>query len=204
MVPIMPDDDIDLIKRETPFEGYFRIDRYTVRHRLFAGGMTGDVVREVFERGHAAAVLPYDPVRDAVVLIKQFRIGAYAAGRPAWLTEIVAGIIEDGETAEAVARREAVEEAGLTVTELEKIGDILVSPGGSTETLALFCGRCDSQGAGGIHGVDDEDEDIRVLVLPFEEAYESLRTGTICTPPAIIALQWLALNRDDVRARWRD
>jgi ADP-ribose pyrophosphatase len=199
----MSDKDIVLVRRETPFRGYFRIDRYTVRHRLFAGGTTGDVVREVFERGHAAAVLPYDPVRDAVVLIEQFRIGAYAAGRDPWLVEIVAGIIETGETPEAVARREAVEEAGLAVTELLPICDIFVSPGGTTETLTLLCGRCDATGAGGIHGVDDEDEDIRVFVQPFSDALDAVRTGAIRSAPAVIALQWLALNRDDVRARWR-
>jgi len=193
---------VRLIRRETPFQGYFRVDRYTVRHRLFAGGMTGDIVREVFERGHAAAVLPYDPVRDAVVLIEQFRIGAYAAGRTAWLTEIVAGIIEQGETAEGVARREAIEEAGLALTDLLPIGEVFVSPGGSTETLALFCGRCDSQGAGGIHGIDHEHEDIRVVVQPFDEAYAGVRSGTIATVPAVIALQWLALNRREVRTRW--
>lgn len=194
--------DVELVRRETPFRGYFRIDRYTVRHPLFAGGMTGNVVREVFERGHATAVLPYDPARDAVVLIEQFRIGAFAAGRDPWLVEIVAGIIEDGETPEAVARREAVEEAGLTLTDLVSIGEIFASPGGTTETVAMFCGRCDAGAAGGIYGVDDEDEDIRVIVRPFDDVLADLADGLIRSAPAVIALQWLALNRAELRARW--
>ena len=192
------------VRYEIVFQGYFRVDRHTVRHALFAGGMSGDITREVFERGHAAAVLPYDPVRDAVVLIEQFRAGAYAAGRPAWLVEIVAGIIEDGESATDVARREAVEEAGLAVTALEPIADVFASPGGSSETVALFCGRCDTRTAGGIHGVTGEGEDIRVIVRSFSTILDELRDGAIRSAPALIALQWLALNRDRLRARWTE
>jgi ADP-ribose pyrophosphatase len=166
--------------------------------------MTGDVVREVFERGHATAVLPYDPVRDVVVLIEQFRAGAYAAGSDPWLIEIVAGIIEESESPDAVARREAVEEAGLTLSELQPIGEVFVSPGGSTETVTIFCGRCDASTAGGIHGIDDEDEDIRVIVQPFVAAFADLGAGRIRSAPAVIALQWLALNRAELRARWAD
>ena len=106
-------DDVEIIERATVYQGYFRVDRYRLRHSLFAGGMSAPIEREIFERGHAVAVLPYDSIRDEVVLIEQFRAGAYAAGRPAWLLEIVAGIIEPGETRETVARRETQEEAGL-------------------------------------------------------------------------------------------
>ena len=196
-------DTVQLIRRETPFQGYFRIDRYALRHPLYAGGMSGEVVREVFERGHAAALLPYDPDRDEVVLIEQFRVGAYAAGHDPWLVEIVAGIIEPRETADDVVRREAVEEAGLPVSALLPIGEVFVSPGGTTETVALFCGRCNSAGAGGIHGLDHEDEDIRVIVRSFDGALEDLAGGRIRSAPAVMALQWLALNRADVRARWQ-
>ena len=195
---------VDLTARETPYQGYFRIDRYTLRHELFAGGMSDTIVREVFERGHAAAVLPYDPVRDAVVLIEQFRIGAYAAGRDPWLIEIVAGIIDDGETAAAVARRELSEEAGLSPQALEPIGEVLVSPGGTSETMALFCACIDSAGANGIHGLADEHEDIRVTAMPVADALAALESGDIVSAPAVIALQWLALNRDRLRARWSD
>lgn len=194
---------VELIERKTPYQGYFRIDRYALRHALFAGGMSEPLTREVFERGHAAAVLPYDPERDAVVLIEQFRIGAYAAGRDPWLIEIVAGIVEDGETPREVALRELAEEAGLTADLVEPIGEVMLSPGGTSETLALFCVRADASGAEGIHGLADEHEDIRVTTIPLADALAALDRGDIVSAPAIIALQWLALNRDRLRELWR-
>ncbi len=194
---------VELIERETPYQGYFRIDRYVLRHTLFAGGVSEPLTREVFERGHAAAVLPYDPVRDEVVLIEQFRIGAYAAGRDPWLVEIVAGIVEDGETPRDVALRELGEEAGQTADLVEPIGEVMLSPGGTSETIALFCARTDASGAEGIHGLADEHEDIRVTALPFADALAAVDGGDIVSAPAIIALQWLALNRDRLRDRWR-
>jgi ADP-ribose pyrophosphatase len=194
--------DVQLLNKTEKYKGYFRIVLYRFRHRLFAGGWSEEIRREVFERGHAAAVLPYDPVADAVVLIEQFRIGALAAGMNPWQTEIVAGIIEDGEAPEEVARRESQEEAGITPSALMPICRYIVSPGGSSESVALFCGRVDSRGAGGIHGLDEEHEDIRVDVLPFAEAMRWLEAGRIGNAVSIIALQWLALNRDRVRRTW--
>ena len=198
-----PSKPVELIERETPYQGYFRIDRYTLRHELFAGGMSEPLTREVFERGHAAAVLPYDPERDAVVLIEQFRIGAYAAGRDPWLIEIVAGIVEDGETPREVALRELGEEAGLTGDLVEPIGDVMLSPGGTSETIALFSARIDARAANGIHGLADEHEDIRVTTMAFADALAAVERGDVVSAPAIIALQWLALHRDRLRERWR-
>jgi len=198
-----PDPRVEVREKTTPFKGYFQIDRYRLRHRKFDGGWTDEMTREIFERGHAAAVLLFDPERDAVVLIEQFRPGAYAAGVDPWLIEIVAGIIEEGETPEAVVRREAVEEAGCTVSELHPIGTFLATPGGSSETVALFCGRTDSRGAGGIHGLDHEQEDIRVLALSRQEALERLAAGGITNMPAVVALQWLALNYTELRSIWK-
>ncbi len=196
-------DDVEIVVRETAYQGYFRIDRYRLRHRQFDGGMGREFMREVFDRGHAAALLPYDPVLDKVVLIDQFRIGAYAAGRQPWLTEIVAGIIEDGESAEQVARRELMEEAGLElIGALEPVAEFLVSPGCSTETVTVFCGRVDATRAGGIHGLAHEDEDIRVLAMSFAAAMARLEAGRIGNSPGIIALQWLALNRQSLRDKW--
>ena len=198
----MTEDDIDIRARETVFDGYFRVDRYRLRHRLFEGGWSDELVREVFERGHVAGVLPYDPVRDEVVLIEQFRIAAHAAGRPAWIIEVVAGIIEPGESVEAVARRESVEEAGLEILDLEPIADYQSSPGEVSEAVALFCGRVDASGAGGIHGARDEGEDIRVAAVPFAEIGEMLRPGGVDNAITLVALQWLVLNHDDIRRRW--
>jgi ADP-ribose pyrophosphatase len=196
-------DNVEILGECDLYKGYFRIALYRYRHRLFAGGWSSEIKREVFERGHAAGLLPYDPERDAVVLIEQFRIGALTAGMPPWQIEVVAGIIEDGETAEDVARRESWEEAGATVSELMPMCRYLVSPGGTSESVALFCGRVDSRGLGGIHGLPEENEDIRVEVVPFAEAMRLLTEGRIGNAVGIIALQWLALNRDRVRAAWR-
>ena len=189
--------------RSTVYRGHFQIDRYVVRHALFAGGMSQPLSREVFERGNAAVVLPYDPRRDEVVLIEQFRMGAYAAGLDAWMVEAVAGIVEPGETAEAVARREAVEEAGLTLGRLAAIGRTIVSPGGSSEVVDLFCGEADATTANGIHGLADEGEDIRAFVEPADAAIARLAAGDVMSGPTMIALQWLALNRAALRTRWQ-
>ena len=194
--------DVEIVARETRYQGYFRIDRYRLRHRLHGGGWSGVMTRELFERGHAVAVLPYDPRADAVVLIEQFRLGAYAAGFPCWLTEIVAGIIDPGESAEQVARREAVEEAGCTIGELVPVCRYVVSPGGASESVELFCGRVDCAGLGGVHGLEHEHEDIKVEVVPWTEARARLDGGKILNAVTIIGLQWLALHRDELRRRW--
>lgn len=199
----MPHEDIEIIETETVWEGYFRMDRLRLRHRQFAGGWGPTITREVFERGHAAALLPYDPVRDEVVLIEQFRVGALTAGAEPWLIEIVAGIIEDGEGPEEVVRREVVEEAGCEVGEMLPMMDVFTTPGGSSERIAIFLGRVDAEGIGGIHGLADEGEDIRVFTEPLDSALARLAAGGIANLIAVAALQWLALNREEVRRRWR-
>ncbi|MBX3639742.1 MAG: ADP-ribose diphosphatase [Nitrosomonas sp.] len=193
---------IDILDKKTCYQGFFRLDRYRLRHRLFNGEWSQPITRELFERGHAAAVLPYDPIRDEVILIEQFRIGALEAPGGPWLTEIIAGIIEAGETPEDVIKRESVEEAHCTITDLVPLYDYLVSPGGMTERIALFCGRVDATHAGGIHGVTDEGEDIKVYVVPRETALNYLKTGRINSASAIIALQWLALHREQLLTQW--
>jgi len=195
-------DDLEIIEQTSPYQGYFRIDRYRLRHRLFAGGMSNEITREVFERGHAVMVLPYDPVRETVVLIEQFRIGAFAAGHDPWMIETVAGIIETGENPEAVARREAQEEAGCAIADLHRVGECLVSPGGTSETVTLFVGRVDSNGLGGIHGMDDENENIKVHVVAVAKALRWMEQGHIGNASTILLLQWLALHGDEMRQRW--
>ena len=196
--------DVQVIDRETVYQGYFRIDRYRLRYPLFEGGTSGEVVREVFERGQVAAVLLVDPDRDAVVLIEQFRPGPYAAGDPPWLIEIVAGVIDDGESAEEMASRESREEADCEVTDLFPVMRFFTSPGASSESVTLLCGRVDSSEAGGVHGLDEEHEDIRVRVVSIHEAASLLADGRIVNAKTIIALQWLAANYESVKARWMD
>ena len=199
----MTDPRVEILDKTVCYNGFFRIERYRLRHRLFSGGWSQEMTRELFERGHAAAVLPYDPVLDAVVLIEQFRIGALEAPGDPWLLEIVAGVIDHpDETPEDVARREAVEEANCHIQEVVHICDYFVSPGGTSERISLFCGKVDAAGAGGVHGLAEEVEDIRVVVVPFAEALVQMRAGKINSAAPIIALQWLQLNHDQLRARW--
>lgn len=196
-------DDVELIERRPAYRGSFRIDLYRLRHRLHDGRRGDEIAREVFDRGHVAAVLPVDPIRDRVVLIEQFRPGAYAAGWQPWLLECVAGIIEPGESVEDVCARETMEESGCRVTDLWPIARFLSSPGASTETVSLYCGRVDSATAGGIHGLADEGEDIRVVVEPVPRALALLGEGRIVNAKTIVALQWLALNYERVKEQWR-
>ncbi len=202
--------DVEVVSKTTVFKGYFQVDRYQLRHREFEGGWTKPMQRELFERGHAVAVLLFDPDRDALVLIEQFRIGAYVGlSRPwfgpedsPWLIEIVAGIIEDGEGLEEVARREAREESGCEIQEMFEMTKFFVTPGASTESLIVYCGRVDSSRADGVHGLEDEGENIRVRVVPCDEAFRWLDEGRITNATCLIALQWLRIHHAEVKARW--
>lgn len=191
-----------IVQHEIVFQGYFRIEKYHLQHEKFAGGWTDTFQREIFERGSAVAVIPYDPIRDKVVLIEQFRSGVIGAIDPPWMKEIVAGIIEPGESGQQVAKRETMEEAGCEILQLEKISQYFVSPGGSTEQCVLYCGRVDSDGIGGIHGLDHEFEDIRVEVVDLTQAERWLMEGIINSAASIIGLQWLLLNRQRLRREW--
>jgi len=194
---------VEVQTSETVFQGYFRIDRYRLRHEQFAGGLGAEVVREVFERGQVAAVLPVDPIAGRVVLIEQFRPGAWATGRDPWLLECVAGVIEQDESPTDVCVREAREEAGCMLTNLIPIAaPFFSSPGACSETVALYCGQVDASTAHGLHGLADEGEDIRVNTWSIDEALQLLAQGRIVNAKTIIALQWLALNRDSLAQRW--
>ena len=191
----------ELLDRKVLYQRYFRLDAYHLRYECFDGG-THEVTREIFERGNAVAVLPYDAKRDRVVLLEQFRPGAIHFGDSPWLLELVAGIIEEGETLEEVARRETREEAGCEVGELLPIYHFLVSPGGCSEQCMLFAGSIDSEGVGGIHGIDAEHEDIKLHVVSREEAMALLAGGRIYNTSALIGLQWLALHYQELQQRW--
>jgi ADP-ribose pyrophosphatase len=194
---------VEVIERKVVFDGFFRIVRYRLRHRLFAGGMSAELVRELFERGNAVVVLPYDPEREQVVLVEQFRLGALEREPDPWLLEPVAGMVEADESAPEVARREALEEAGLELKDLVPIGSYYPSPGGSSEICEAFIARVDSRDAGGLFGLADHGEDVRAHVVPLATALAWLDSGRIRVASTIITLQWLALHRAELEVRWR-
>ncbi len=193
---------VEIIEREICYQGFYRLERLRLRHRLFAGGMSPPIVREVIEKGDVAAVLLYDPLRDEVVMIEQFRVGARNDARGPWLLEIVAGLIEAGETPAQVARREALEEAGCTVLDLLPISNFYTSPAKTSQRTHLFLGRVDSANAGGIHGLAEEGEDIRVVRVPAAEALLLAQQGKTDSAWPLLALFWFAGQREAVRARW--
>lgn len=216
--------DVDIIQKKSAYHGFFAINQYTLHHQKFDGEKSRKLVRECFERGHAVGVLAYDPWLDNVVLLEQFRIGAYVyidglknsnenaemqgeshseKKRTPWLLEIIAGIVEPGESQIEVAHREAEEEAGLQLLALEAIGDFYSSPGGTSETTQLYCACVNSRDAGGIHGLEEEGEDIKVIVISYLDAVQQLKEGHLNNASAMIALQWLMLNREELRLKWQ-
>ena len=189
-------EDVELLDRETVYDGFFTMERLTLRHRLHNGGWSEPLSRELFVRGAAVGVLLYDPDRELVALVEQFRIGALGQADGPWLLEVVAGMVETGENAEAVVRRESLEEAGIEHLELISICEYLVSPGGSDETMYLFCGLTNLENAAGCYGLASEHEDILLRVLPEGEAFDALHSGRCNNAATIVCLQWLALNRE--------
>ncbi|EGR8990096.1 ADP-ribose diphosphatase [Vibrio vulnificus] len=194
-------EDVEVLSKEPLFQGFFKMIKYRFRHKLFAGGWSNVIEREMFERGHAAAMLPYDPIRGEVVLIEQIRVGALEHQHP-WQLEIVAGMIDRDESADDVVRREAQEEAGLEVGQLVSVVSYYPSAGGCSEKLDVFIGEVDASKAHGIHGLDYEDEDIRVHVMTREQAYDLVKRGKIENGASIIALQWLELNHLQLKSQW--
>jgi ADP-ribose pyrophosphatase len=192
----------ELIENKRVYNGFLKINRYRLRHDLYQGGRCEEIVRERMEELQASSVLLYDPALDRVVLIEQFRIGALDQPGSPWVVETVGGYVGKGESPEEVARREAVEEADCVIQSLEKICTLMVSPGISVDRIHLFCGQVDASRAGGVHGLDHEGEDIRVLVMDADQAIGELYGGRMNSTSVIIALQWLALQRDALRQRW--
>ena len=191
-----------VISKQLLFHGFLKLFGFELTHDLFAGGRTPVLRRELLDRGRAVAVLPYDPRRDEIVLIEQFRIGAGDDPSGPWLIEIIAGLQEPDELPLQVVHREAIEEAGCTLADLIPIHRYYSSPGSSNEQIQIYFARTDTANLGGIHGVDAEGEDIRVHVIRSESAFEWLDTGRIDSALPIIALQWFRLNRDNIRAQW--
>ena len=155
--------DSKLVLEETVHAGFYRMVRLYFRHRLFKGGWSDTLEREVVLHGDVAVIVPYDPKTDRIVLLEQFRNGKFAAGdeRP-WSISIAAGMIEERENAEETARREIIEETGCQVGFMEKAMTFYSMPGGSSQRMTIFCAEVSAENAAGFYGLPEEGEDIRV------------------------------------------
>ena len=196
--------DIEILKNETIYQGFFKLNKVQFKHKLFAGGWSGTVTRELLIKGAASAMVAYDPLLDNVVLVEQVRIGAYdpTSTQPPWLLELIASMVEDGETPESVALRESEEEAGAKISHMQHCLSVWDSPGGVLERIHVFVGKVDSTTVGGLHGLAEENEDIRVHVVSRETAYQWLCEGKIDNGIAVIGLQWLELNYRKLKEQW--
>jgi ADP-ribose pyrophosphatase len=198
------DNDVKINRHETIHRGFFRLELYHLQHKLYRGGWSAEIEREIFERGRTVGIILYDPDRDEVVLVEQFRLAAHLANMPAWELEVVAGIVDkEGESEVELARRESQEEAGLEIIgEPIFIHRFMPSTGACTEVVDLFAGRVDASKAGGIHGLAAENEDIKVVVLSFDDAMRQVRADAIKNGPTLLALYWLAAERARLRREW--
>ena len=197
--PQYQNEAVEIAEREIVYQGFFRMERLRLRHRLFAGEWSGYLTRELFVRGEAVAAILYDPARDLIGLIEQFRVGALNEPQGPWCLEVVAGMTEPGELPEDVIRRELKEEANLVANRLQYICNYLTSPGGTDEKLHLFCALCDLSEAGGVHGLDTEGEDILVRVFAADAVFDAMLGGRTNNAATVIGLQWLQLNREKLR-----
>ena len=201
--PSFSREDVEIIERESPYQGFFRLDRLRLRHRLFNGGWSRELTRELFVRTEAVAVLPWDPVRDEILLVEQFRVGALDFRDSPWCLELIAGIQDQAsESLEDLVRREAEEEAGILLDQLTRLPSYLASPGGSNERLSLFFAATDLSGAGGVHGNPEEGEDIRVLRVPVADVPALIDSGRLDNAPCLVALHWLMLHHPRLLAQY--
>ncbi|PCJ24367.1 MAG: ADP-ribose diphosphatase [SAR86 cluster bacterium] len=195
--------DVEVLSREKCHRGFLQIDRLKLRHRLFSGGWSEPIERELQCKPPAVGVLLYDPDRDEILLIRQFRVGMLdQENATLWPLEIVAGMVDEGEQLDEVAIREAQEESNHIPTDLIRICDYYNSPGGSNEKITLFCGRISTENAGGIFGLPQEHEDIEVVVISYDELLLATESGLIDNAMTIIAAQWLQLHKSSLLKTW--
>ncbi len=195
---------VEILEHKDGYAGFYRVAVLKLQHETFTGTMSPVLTREVFERGNAAAVLPYDPKADTVLLIRQFLVGAHLAGRPNRPLQVIAGMVDPGESGLDVARREAMEEAGCKIGRVEQAHSFLPSPGGSSERLETFVGEADLTAAGGQFGLEEENEDIYAEVYAADEAIALLDQGMIEAGPAVVLLSYFARHHERIRSIWLD
>lgn len=194
--------DVRVLESQIVWSGHYAMRRLTLQHKRFAGGWSDPVTREVFERGDAVGVLPYDPVTDSLVLIEQFRPGAMRGDDTPWMLELIAGVVEPSESDEDVVHREAMEEAACELSDLVPIATVFPSAGACSEQVRLFCGRVSKASIGGFHGLEEEGEDILVHSVARSDALQMLAQDRIPNGHTLIALQWLHIHGEKLRERW--
>ncbi|WP_299671615.1 NUDIX domain-containing protein [uncultured Roseobacter sp.] len=194
--------EIDLIDQRRVYAGFFALDEIDLRHTRFDGDLSDEMTRGVFVVSDAALVLPYDPMRDRVLVVEQMRVGPLARGdATCWQFEPVAGLIDPGETPEETARREAMEEAGVTLGALHPVGESYASPGNSTEFYYTFVGIADlPDAAAGLGGLEAEQEDIRAHLMSFEDLMRLCDTLQAANTPLVMLAYWLARHRERLRS----
>ncbi|WOH37196.1 NUDIX domain-containing protein [Thalassotalea fonticola] len=196
--------DVTVKARDIKYQGFFRIDQYQIKHRLFNGQWGSLISREIFERGDAVVLIPYDPVNKKLLLIEQFRPGAIRTESCPWCFEFIAGMFSDNESPIDVVIREAEEEANLVVNEsqMRHVMNYLSSPGGTSEKLYMYVALMDLANVvnGTISGLAEENEDIKSHLMDLDEAINLLNDGKINNASTVIGLQWLALNHQHLLA----
>jgi nudix-type nucleoside diphosphatase (YffH/AdpP family) len=195
-------DDVDISLSGPQVGAFYRMQDYRINHTSFKGGKLGPLQREAFVGIDGAVVLPYDPKRDRVLLIEQLRMGPLIRhDTNPWSLEPIAGMVDARETPEDAAHREAKEEAGLTLRELEFVSANYPSPGSATDFFYCYVGLCDLISESSyVAGLDSEAEDLRVHTVSFDNAMAMVKSGEIATGPLVMLLFWLATQRDRLRA----
>ncbi|MFT5117603.1 MAG: ADP-ribose pyrophosphatase [Kiritimatiellia bacterium] len=187
--------DVEIVKRQVVYQGFFAIEKLQLRHRLFNGAWSAPLTRELFVRGTAVAAVLYDPTHQLIGLVEQFRVGLLDSESSPWCREVVAGMAEPGELDNEVMLRELQEEAGIVPQALHKICEYYSSPGGTSERLTLYCAMADLSEAGGFYGLPEEGEDIHMLVLAEDEVFSALYDGQYNNAATLICLQWLVMKK---------
>jgi len=198
---VLGENDFSVSTDKTVYDGFFKMYELELTHKKFDGGWTQAISRELFHRGEAAAAILYDPNKDLIGLIDQFRVGALESEYGPWCLETVAGMMEEGETPESLITRELEEEAGIVGARLIPIVSYYSSPGGCSEKIHLFCALCDLSGKGGLFGLADENEDIQFSVVNADDVFKNMYAGRTNNAATLLGLQWLQLNRRSLQQR---
>lgn len=200
--PKFSSDDVEICQRQAGYDGFLKVDKLLLKHKLVLGGWSEEMRREIQVKSGAIGILLLDPLTHEVVLVRQFRVGMIDEDQSPWLLELVAGMIEEGESAEDVAVRESQEEADCTPKNVVKICSYYNSPGTTNEKVHLFCGQVDASLAGGVFGLDTEHEDIEVVVLSVKELQQAVESGLINNAMTIIASFWLEKHLNAITSQW--